>query len=136
MAASQETEKYDFPFPAPTDLVDVAGDLRLLATSIDANIDEIIQDVVSVMISGDPDESGIAAVYDDTTGKVNLSLNVNYIQDEMASLFTHNDHSNITATYTDDGTYGNRIVLNATGGGSGSGSSNASSLTDAWWLGV
>jgi hypothetical protein len=134
MAASLETDNYDFPFPSPTDLVDVAGDLRLLAVSIDENIDSIIQDVVSVMISGDPEESGIASVYDLETGKLNLSLNVNYIQDEMSSLFTHNDHSNITATYTDDGAYGNRIVLNATGGGSGS--SSGSSLTDAWWLGV
>jgi hypothetical protein len=136
MAASQETEKYDFPFPAPTDLVDVAGDLRLLATSIDANIDEIIQDVVSVMIFADPDENGIAAVYDDTTGKVNLSLNVNYIQDEVAKIFTHTAHSNITATYADDGTYGNRMTLTVTGGGNSSSSSGGSSLTDAWWLGV
>ena len=134
MAATDLTDNYDFPFPKPTDIVDVAGDLRLLAVSIDENIDGIIQDVVSVMISGDPAESGIASVYDQETGKVNLSLNVNYIQDEVASLFTHNDHSNITATYTDDGTYGNRIVLNATGGGSAS--SGGSSLTDAWWLGV
>jgi hypothetical protein len=134
MAASLETDKYDFPFPALTDIVDVAGDLRLLAINLDENIDRIIQDVVSVIISTDPAESGISSVYDSETGKVNLSLNVNYIQDEVASLFTHNDHSNITATYTDDGTYGNRIVLNATGGGSGS--SGSSSLTDAWWLGV
>jgi hypothetical protein len=134
MAASLETDKHDFPFPAPTDIVDVAGDLRLLAVSIDENIDGIIQDVVSVIISTDPAVSGIVSQYDEDTGKVNLSLNVNYIQDEVASLFTHNDHSNITATYTDDGTYGNRIVLNATGGGSGS--SGGSSLTDAWWLGV
>jgi hypothetical protein len=134
MAASLETDKYDFPFPAPTDIVDVAGDLRLLAINLDENIDGIIQDVVSVMISGDSAESGIASEYDPIAGKINLSLNVNYIQDEVASLFTHNDHSNITATYTDDGTYGNRIVLNATGGGSGS--SSGSSLTDAWWLGV
>ena len=134
MAASLETDKHDFPFPAPTDIVDVAGDLRLLAVSIDENIDGIIQDVVSVIISTDPAASGIVSQYDEETGKVNLSLNVNYIQDEVASLFTHNDHSNITATYTDDGTYGNRIVLNATGGGSVS--SGGSSLTDAWWLGV
>jgi hypothetical protein len=134
MAASEETDKYSFPFPAPTDIVDVAGDLRLLAINLDENIDEIIQDVVSVMISGDPSVSGIDAEYNDATGKVNLSLDVNYIQDEVASLFTHNDHSNITATYADDGTYGNRITLTATGGGSGS--SGGSSLTDAWWLGV
>ena len=134
MAASEQTENYNFPFPDPTDIVDVAGDLRLLAVSLDENIDEIIQDVVSVMISGDPEVSGIDAEYDDVAGKVNLSLDVNYVQDEVATLFTHNDHTNITATYTDDGTYGNRIVLSATGGGSGS--SSGSSLTDAWWLGV
>jgi predicted glycosyltransferase len=134
MAASEQTENYNFPFPDPTDIVDVAGDLRLLAVSLDENIDEIIQDVVSVMISGDPEVSGIDAEYDDVAGKVNLSLDVNYVQDEVATLFTHNDHTNITATYTDDGTYGNRIILTATGGGSGS--SSGSSLTDAWWLGV
>jgi hypothetical protein len=136
MAATDLTDNYDFPFPKPTDIVDVAGDLRLLAVSIDENIDEIIQDVVSVMISGDPAVSGIAANYDDNTGKVNLSLNVNYIQDEVAKIFTHTAHSNITATYADDGTYGNRMTLTVTGGGSGSGSSSGSSLTDAWWLGV
>jgi predicted glycosyltransferase len=133
MAASNATPK-GFPFPRPTDIVDVAGDLRLLAISLDENINEIIQDVVSVMISGDPEVSGIDAEYDDVAGKVNLSLDVNYVQDEVSTLFTHNDHTNITATYTDDGTYGNRIVLTATGGGSGS--SSGSSLTDAWWLGV
>jgi hypothetical protein len=134
MAATDLTDNYNFPFPKPTDIVDVAGDLRLLATTIDANIDEIIQDVVSVMISGDPAESGIAAEYDELTGKVNLSVDVNYIQDEVANLFTHNAHSNITATYADDGTYGNRITLTVTGGSGGS--SGGSSLTDAWWLGV
>jgi hypothetical protein len=134
MAASLETNKYNFPFPAPTDIVDVAGDLRLLAINLDENLDEIIQDVVSVMISGDPAVSGIDAQYNETTGKVNLSLDVNYIQDEVASLFTHTAHSNVTATYADDGTYGNRITLTATG--SGSSSSGGSSLSDAWWLGV
>ena len=134
MAATDLTDKYDFPFPKPTDIVDVAGDIKLLAISIDENIDEIIQDVVSVMISGDPAESGISAVYDEVTGKVNLGLNVNYIQDEVAKIFTHTAHSNITATYADDGTYGNRITLTVTGGTGGS--SGGSSLTDAWWLGV
>jgi hypothetical protein len=134
MAATDLTDKYDFPFPKPIDIVDVAGDIKLLAISIDEKIDEIIQDVVSVMISGDPAESGISAVYDEVTGKVNLGLNVNYIQDEVSNLFTHNAHSNITATYADDGTYGNRITLTVTGG-TGS-SSGGSSLTDAWWLGV
>jgi hypothetical protein len=136
MAASLETDKHDFPFPAPTDIVDVAGDLRLLAINLDENIDRIIQDVVSVIISTDPAESGISSVYDSETGKVNLSLNVNYIQDEVAKIFTHNSHSNITATYDDDGSpdFNNRIILTATGGGSGP--SGGSSLTDAWWLGV
>jgi hypothetical protein len=41
MAASEQTENYNFPFPDPTDIVDVAGDLRLLAVSLDENIDEI-----------------------------------------------------------------------------------------------
>jgi hypothetical protein len=134
MAATDLTDNYDFPFPKPTDVVDVAGDLRLLATTIDANIDEIIQDVVGAMVSGDFEASGIDSTYNDTTGKLNLSLNVNYIQDEVAKIFTHTAHSNITATYADDGTYGNRITLTATGGGSGS--SGGSSLTDAWWFGV
>jgi hypothetical protein len=134
MAASDATPKYDLPFPKPTDIVDVAGDIKLLATSIDSNIDEIVQDVVGDMVAGDLEVSGIDATYNDTSGKLNLSLNVNYIQDEVAKIFTHNAHTNITATYADDGTYGNRITLTATGGGSGS--SGGSSLTDAWWLGV
>jgi hypothetical protein len=136
LAASDETLKYDFPFPKPTDLVDVAGDLKLLATSIDANIDEIIQDVVGAMVSGNLESSGIDATYNDTTGKLDLSLNVNYIQDEVAKIFTHNAHTNITATYDDDGSpdFNNRIILTASGGGSGA--SSTSSLTTSWWLGV
>jgi hypothetical protein len=135
MAASDATPK-GFPFPRPTDLVDVAGDLKLLATSIDSGIDEIIQDAVADMISGDLESSGIDAEYNDTTGKLDLSLNVNYIQDEVAKIFTHNAHSNITATYDDDGSpdFNNRIILTATGGGSAA--PNTSSLTSAWWLGV
>jgi hypothetical protein len=136
MAASDGTINYDFPFPKPTDIVDVAGDLRLLATSIDANIDEIIQDVVGTMVSGNFESSGIDATYNDDTGDLSLSLNVNYIQDEVAKIFTHNAHSNITATYDDDGppNFNNRIILTASG--SGTGSSSGSSLTDSWWLGV
>jgi hypothetical protein len=136
MAASLETDNYDFPFPSPTDLVDVAGDLRLLAINLDQNIDEIIQDVVGTMVSGNLESSGIDATYNDNTGNLTLALNVNYIQDEVAKIFTHNSHSNITATYDDDGSpnFNNRIILTATGGGSGS--SGGSSLTDAWWLGV
>jgi hypothetical protein len=136
MAASDATPKYDLPFPKPTDIVDVAGDIKLLATSIDSNIDEIVQDVVGDMVSGDLEASGIDAVYNDTSGKLNLSLNVNYIQDEVAKIFTHNAHTNITATYDDAGSpdFNNRIILTASGGGSGA--PNTSSLTTAWWLGV
>jgi hypothetical protein len=136
MAASDATPKYDLPFPKPTDIVDVAGDIRLLAINIDENIDEIIQDAVGGMVVGNLEDSGIDAIYDDTSGKLNLSLNVNYIQDEVAKIFTHNAHSNITATYDDQGSpeFNNRIILTASGGGSGS--SGGSSLTDAWWLGV
>jgi hypothetical protein len=135
MAASDATPK-GFPFPKPTDIVDVAGDIRLLAINIDENIDEIIQDAVGGMVVGNLEDRGIDAIYDDTSGKLNLSLNVNYIQDEVATIFTHNAHSNITATYDDQGSpeFNNRIILTASGGGSGS--SGGSSLTDAWWLGV
>jgi hypothetical protein len=132
MAARLRTSKYNFPFPASDDLVDVSGDLQLLATSLDTNIDEIIQDVVGLMVSSNT-ETGLSVTYDDTTGKMNLVLDNNYIQDISSQTLVHNNHSpNVVATYNN---VTNQVSLTVTGGG-GSGGSNNASLSDMWWFGV
>jgi hypothetical protein len=132
MAARLRTTKYNFPYPASDDLVDVSGDIQLLATSLDTNIDEIIQDVVGLMVSNNT-ETGLSVTYDDTTGKMNLVLDNNYIQDISSQTLVHNNHSpNVIATYNN---VTNQVSLTVTGGG-GSGGSNNASLSDMWWLGV
>jgi hypothetical protein len=131
MASTGRTTKYNLPFPTPLDLVDVSGDIQLLALKLDTEIDEIIQDVVGLMISGNI-ETGIDVTYNDTTGKLDLVLNTNYIQDTAAGILTHNDHIGVTATYNNSN---NRLSLEVTGGSGGNGTSNAS-LSDMWWLGV
>ena len=133
MAARLRTSKYNFPFPASDDLVDVAGDIQLLATSLDVSLDEIIQDVVGFMIAPPNIETGLSVTYDDTTGKMNLALDNNYVQDISSQTLVHNNHSpNVIATYNNTT---NQVSLTVTGGGGSGGSSNAS-LSDMWWLGV
>jgi len=132
MASSGRTTKYRIPFPLSTDVVDVSGDIGLLAAMLDTEIDEIVQDVVGLMISGNI-ETGIDVTYNDTTGKLDLVLNTNYLQDTAAGILTHNDHIGVTATYNNAN---NRLSLEVTGGGGGSGGSSNASLSDMWWLGV
>jgi hypothetical protein len=132
MAATGTTAKYDFPFPESGNPVDVSGDIQLLATALDSDIDGIIQNIVGTMVSGNT-ETGIDVSYNNIAGTLNFILNTNYIQDTAAGILTHNDHIGVTATYN---TTNNRLSLEVTGGGGGgSGSSNAS-LSDMWWLGV
>lgn len=132
MAASGRTTNYDFPFPLSGDVVDVSGDIQLLSTTLDSNIDGIIEDVVGTMVS-DNTETGIDVSYNSSAKTLNFILNTNYVQDTAAGILTHNDHIGVTATYNNTN---NRLSLEVTGGGGGgSGSSNAS-LSDMWWLGV
>lgn len=132
MAASGRTPLYDLPFPLSNDIVDVSGDIELLATKLDTSIDEIIQDVIGLMIQANT-ENGIEVTYNDTTGKVDFNLDINYTKDNVAPMVAHDDHIGLVAVY-DSGT--NKVTFEVVGGGSsGSGSSNAS-LSDMWWLGV
>jgi hypothetical protein len=132
MAASGRTTKYEFPFPLSNDVVDVSGDIQLLSTTLDNSFDDIVQNVVGLMVSGNT-ETGIDVSYDSATGTLDFILNTNYIQDVSSAILTHNDHIGVTATYNNTN---NRLSLEVTGGGGGgSGSSNAS-LSDMWWLGV
>ncbi len=132
MAASGRTANYDFPFPLSGDVVDVSGDIQLLSTTLDSDIDGIIQDVVGTMVSGNT-ETGIDVSYDNVANTLNFILNTNYVQDTASAILTHNDHIGVIATYNNTN---NRLSLEVTGGGGGgSGSSNAS-LSDMWWLGI
>jgi len=97
------------------------------------NIDERIQDTASLMITS-ATHQGISVTYDDTTGRLSFvaeALTAEVAQDFIAPLFAHAFHTNVTATYDDSN---NRIVLESSGGGSGSGTGG--SLTNSWWLGA
>jgi len=83
-----------------------------------ANADEIIQDTVGGMVSGNTEPTGLSVTYDDPTGKLNFAVTTADLpgfteaaQDSAASLFTHSGHSNVTATYDD---VANRINLAVT----------------------
>lgn len=132
MAASGRTPLYDLPFPLSGDVVDVSGDIQLLALQLDTSIDEIIEDTVGLMVTANT-ENGVDVTYNDTTGKLNFILNENYTKDLVAPIVAHNDHIGLTAVYN---TITNKVTFEVVGGGgSGGGSSNAS-LSDMWWLGV
>jgi hypothetical protein len=132
MAASGRSPIYDLPFPLSGDVVDVSGDIQLLALKLDTSIDEIIQDTIGLMVTANT-ENGIDVTYNDTTGKLNFVLNENYTKDLVAPIVAHDDHIGLTAVYN---TTTNKVTFEVVGGGgSGSGSSNAS-LSDMWWLGI
>lgn len=83
-----------------------------------ADTDERIQDVAGGMVSGNTEPTGFSATYDDTTGKLNFDITTADLpgfteaaQDSVSSLFTHSNHSNVTATYDD---VNNRINLAVT----------------------
>ena len=97
------------------------------------NIDERIQDTASLMITS-ATHQGISVTYDDNTGRLSFTaeaLTAEVAQDFIAPLFAHAFHTNLTATYDDTN---NRMVLEASGGGGGSGTGG--SLTNSWWLGA
>jgi hypothetical protein len=132
MAASGRSPNYDFPYPLSGDVVDVSGDIQLLALNLDTSINEIIQDVVGLMVSSNT-ENGVDVTYNDSTGKLNFILNENYTKDLIAPIVAHDDHIGLVAAYN---TSTNKVTLEVVGGGgTGGGTSNAS-LSDMWWLGV
>ena len=132
MAASGRSPIYDLPFPLSGDVVDVSGDIQLLALKLDTSIDEIIQDTIGLMVTANT-ENGIDVTYNDTTGKLNFVLNENYTKDLVAPIVAHDDHIGLTAVYN---TTTNKVTFEVVGGGGGEGGSSNASLSDMWWLGI
>jgi len=132
MAASGRSPLYDLPFPLSGDVVDVSGDIQLLALKLDTSIDEIIQDTIGLMVTSNT-ENGVDVTYNDTTGKLNFVLNENYTKDLVAPIVAHDDHIGLTAVYN---TITNKVTFEVVGGGGGGGGSSNASLSDMWWLGV
>ena len=132
MAASGRSPIYDLPFPLSGDVVDVSGDIQLLALKLDTSIDEIIQDTIGLMVTANT-ESGVDVTYNDTTGKLNFVLNENYTKDLVAPIVAHDDHIGLTAVYN---TITNKVTFEVVGGGGGGGGSSNASLSDMWWLGI
>jgi hypothetical protein len=132
MAASGRSPIYDLPFPLSGDVVDVSGDIQLLALKLDTSIDEIIQDTIGLMVTANT-ENGIDVTYNDTTGKLNFVLNENYTKDLVAPIVAHDDHIGLTAVYN---TITNKVTFEVVGGGGGGGGSSNASLSDMWWLGI
>ena len=132
MAASGRSPIYDLPFPLSGDVVDVSGDIQLLALKLDTSLDEIIEDTVGLMVTANT-ENGVDVTYNDTTGKLNFVLNENYTKDLVAPIVAHDDHIGLTAVYN---TTTNKVTFEVVGGGGGGGGSSNASLSDMWWLGI
>jgi hypothetical protein len=132
MAASGRSPIYDLPFPLSGDVVDVSGDIQLLALKLDTSLDEIIEDTVGLMVTANT-ENGVDVTYNDTTGKLNFVLNENYTKDLVAPIVAHDDHIGLTAVYN---TITNKVTFEVVGGGGGGGGSSNASLSDMWWLGI
>lgn len=131
MAASGRTLNYDLPYPLDTDVVDVSGDIGLLADAVDEKLNGIVIDVVSLMVNSNT-ETGISVTFDEPNSNFDFILDTNYVKDNVATMFDHEDHIGINAAYD---TINRQINLEVTGGGSGGGVGSAS-LTTSWWLGV
>jgi hypothetical protein len=69
------TSNYQLPFPEPSDPVNVAEDIELLAKKIDTSLGEIVQDTVGGMVSSNT-ENGISVTYNDDLGKLNFNVTV------------------------------------------------------------
>jgi len=70
------TTTYNLPYPRSTDPVNVSGDIEQLAVKIDNDLQEIIEDTSSLMwTTGGTFSNGLLApTYNDTTGKMSMSL--------------------------------------------------------------
>lgn len=133
MAASGRTTNYQLPFPLSTDIVDVSGDLGLLAEAVDTRFDGLVEDVIGLMVTGNT-ETGIIVSYEDApSSKLNFVLDMNYLKERVGvDMFEHEDHIGIVAVYD---SVAKQVNLEVTGGGTGGGTGSAS-LTDIWWLGA
>jgi hypothetical protein len=69
------TSNYQLPYPEPSDPVNVAEDIELLAKKIDTDLKEVVQDTVGGMVSSNT-ESGISVTYNDDLGKLNFNVTV------------------------------------------------------------
>jgi pantothenate kinase len=132
MAASGRSPLYSLPFPLSGDVVDVSGDIQLLALKLDTSLDEIIEDTVGLMVTANT-ENGVDVTYNDTTGKLNFVLNENYTKDLVAPIVAHDDHIGLTAVYN---TITNKVTFEVVGGSGGGGGTSNASLSDMWWLGI
>lgn len=132
MAASGKTIKYEFPFPLADDVVDVSGDIRLLALKLEDDIEEIVEDIVGLMVETNT-ETGIDVSYNDSTGKLNFVLNTNFLKDEVSPMVAHDDHIGMTAVYD---AISKKVTFEVVGGGGGGGGTSNASLSDMWWLGI
>ena len=73
--ATGTTSNYFLPYPLSTDPVRVSGDIEQLATKIDNDLQEIIEDKSSAMWTGGTFSNGInSPTYNDSTGKMSMSL--------------------------------------------------------------
>jgi hypothetical protein len=69
------TSNYALPYPQNTDPVNVAVDIQNLATKIDTDLQEIIEDKSAAMWTGGTFNNGLGTpTYNDTTGKMSMSL--------------------------------------------------------------
>lgn len=69
------TANLSLPYPLPTDQVNVSGDIEQLAIKMDNIFEEETQDIAAAMWSGGEFSNGLLApTYDDTTGKMSMSL--------------------------------------------------------------
>lgn len=74
--ASGSTGNYSIPYPVSTDPVNITGDMEALATRIDNILQEEIEDTAAGMwTSGGTFTNGLLApTYNDSTGKMSMSL--------------------------------------------------------------
>jgi hypothetical protein len=127
------TTNYQFPFPISTDPVDVSGDINLLAADIDEKLQDIVLGIIDSTVTDSP-QTGIEVTFNPVSEKIVFSVNPVFINQEVGSMFDHEDHIGINATYD---SVSKQINLQVTDlGGGGGGGSGTSSLTTSWWLGV
>jgi hypothetical protein len=98
--SSGTTSKYFFPYPIPTDPVNVSGDIEKLATKVDSDLQEIIEDTSADMWTGGSFSNGIdTPTYNDNTGKMSMSLS----QDLRSSASPIFDNLTLTGNIEIDG---------------------------------